>query len=90
MFTVGITMSLRESSVSIVITPKTNGDRERLERGLRFIVAEDPDCHAMVAPDGAQTLLSAPSPDHLERVVDRLRREFHVEAFVERPTSTDG
>jgi elongation factor G len=83
-------MSLRASSVSIVITPKTDGDRDRLERALRVIVAEDPNCHALVAPDGAQTLLSAPSPNHLERLVDRLRRDFYVEAYVGPPTSTGG
>lgn len=81
-------MSLGESSVSIVITPKTEGDRERLERGLRIMAAEDPRCQALVAPDGAQTLLSAPNPNHLERLVDRLRREFLIEAAVGRPTST--
>ena len=81
-------MSLGESSVSIVISPKTVQDGERLERGLRIMVAEDPHCHALAAPDGAQTLLSAPSPNHLERLVDRLRREFLVEAYVAPPTST--
>ena len=81
-------MSLRESSISIVITPKTVQDRDRLERALRIMVAEDPHCHALVAPDGAETLLSAPTMNHLERLVDRLRREFHVEAFVGSPTST--
>lgn len=81
-------MSMRESSVSIVITPKTVQDRVCLERGLRIIVAEDPDCHALVAPDGAHTLLSALNGDHLDRLVDRLRREFHVKAGVGRPTST--
>ena len=81
-------MSLGESSVSIVITPKTVRDRDRLERGLRIIVAEDPGCHALVAPDGTETVVSAPSPNHLERLVDRLKREFHVEAAVGRPTST--
>ena len=84
----GATMSLRESSVSVVVTPKTAGDRDRLERGLRILVAEDPDCHALVAPDGAQTVVSVPTPNHLERLVDRLRREFLVEAAVGRPTST--
>jgi elongation factor G len=81
-------MSLGESSVSIVITPKTEQDRERLQRGLRILAVEDPHCHALVDPDGAQTLLSAPSPNHLERLVDRLKREFLVEAAVGRPTST--
>jgi elongation factor G len=82
------TMSLRESSVSIVITPKTDGDRDRLQRALRIMVAEDPDCHALVAPDGARTLLSAPNINHLERLVDRLKRDFLVEAGVGGPTST--
>jgi elongation factor G len=81
-------MSLRESSVSIVITPKTPADGDRLQRALRIIGAEDPDCHALRAPGGAETLLSAPSPNHLERIVDRLKREFRVEAGVGRPTST--
>ena len=81
-------MSLRESSMSIVITPKTAGDRDRLERALRIMAADDQDCHALVAPDGGQTVLSALNGDHLDRFVDRLKREFHVEAAVGRPTST--
>jgi elongation factor G len=80
-------MSLRESSVSVVITPKTVGDRDRLERALRIMVAEDPDCHALVAPDRSEMVLSALSIQHLNRLVDRLKREFHIEAGLGRPTT---
>jgi elongation factor G len=81
-------MSLGESSVSIVVTPKTAGDLERLRRAVEVLIAEDPQCNALVAPGGAQTVLSATSIHHLERLVDRLGKEFHVEAGVGRPTST--
>ena len=81
-------MTLGESSISVVLTPKTAGDRDRLQRALSILVAEAPLCHALVAPDGAQTVLSAANPQHLDLLVDRLKREFHVEAGVGRPTST--
>ena len=81
-------MSLGESSLPIVLTPKTASDRERLRRAMGILIAEDPHCLALVAPDGAQTVLSATSIQHLERLVDRLRLEFQVEAGVGGPTST--
>jgi elongation factor G len=81
-------MSLRESSVSLVMLPKTPLDRQRLDRALRVISAEDPDCHALWAPNRPEVLVSARSLAHLERIVDRLKREFQVEAALGRPSST--
>jgi elongation factor G len=81
-------MSLRESSVSLVMLPKTPLDRQRLDAALRAITAEDRDCHALWAPNRPEVLVSARTLQHLERIIDRLRREFFVEATIGRPTTT--
>ena len=81
-------MTLQASSVSVVVTPKTPADREKLRRGLAALTADDPVLHAMKSPDGRETLICAGGVVHLERVIDRLRREFGVEAGVGKPSST--
>ena len=81
-------MSLRESSVSLVMLPKTPLARKRLDAALRTITAEDRDCHALWAPNRPEVLVSARTLQHLERIMDRLKREFFVEAALGRPTTT--
>jgi elongation factor G len=82
-------MTLRASSISIVVTPNTPADREKLRRAVSALAAGDPPLHAIASPDGRETILSAVDMAHLERVVDRLKREFGVEAGVGKPSSTD-
>jgi elongation factor G len=85
----GDAMSLRESSVSLVMLPKTPLDRKRLDAALKTITAEDRDCHVLWAPNRPEVLVSARNLQHLEKVVDRLKREFLVEAALGRPTTTN-
>ncbi len=72
--------------LSLYIAPNTPADREKLARALQVLAAEDPDVRMSggVAPDCA--VIGTTSEAHLERVVDRLKREFEVEARVGRPT----
>ena len=82
-------MTLQASSMSVVVTPKTPADREKLRRAMAALTADDPLLHAMESPDGTETLICAGGVVHLERVIDRLGREFGVEAGVGKPSSTD-
>jgi elongation factor G len=78
---------LGDSSISVVVVPKTPADQDRLDRGLRQMIAEDPRLHALRDPQTGDTLISAVDPRHLDVAVDRLRREFQVEAGVGKPTT---
>ncbi len=80
-------MCLADSSVSVVLMPKTPADDERLGRGLGAIIAEDARLHAMRDPQTGYTLVSAVDVRHLELVIDRLRLQFRVEAGVGKPTT---
>lgn len=80
-------MSLADSSISLVVMPKTSADGDRLDRGLQQLMAEDPRLHALRDPHTGHTLISAVDIQHLEIVVDRLKRQFHVEAGLGRPTT---
>jgi elongation factor G len=82
-------MSLADSSISVVLMPKTPADDERLARGLGAMIAEDARLHSMRDPQTGYTLVSAVDIRHLDMVVDRLARQFRVEAGVGKPT-TDG
>jgi elongation factor G len=72
--------------ISLDITPKTLADRQKLARALQVLAADDD--HLEVRP-GAEpdcTVVGATSEAHLEQIIDRLKREFEVEASVGRPT----
>ena len=80
-------MSLGESSISVVVIPKTPADQDRLDRGLRLMIAEDPRLHALRDPQTGHTLVSAGDIQQLEIVIDRLKRQFQVEAGLGKPTT---
>jgi elongation factor G len=80
-------VSLAGSSISLVVMPKTTADEHRLEHGLRQMMAEDPRLHALRDPQTGHTLISAGDIQHLEGVVDRLKRQFNVEAGLGKPTT---
>lgn len=80
-------MSLADSSISLVVMPKTPADGDRLDRALQQMTAEDPRLHALRDPHTGHTLISAVDIQHLEIVVDRLKRQFNVEAGLGRPTT---
>lgn len=72
--------------LSLDITPKTPADQEKLARALQVLAAEDPDLRVSAGVARACTVIGATSEAHLEQVVDRLTREFEVEASVSMPT----
>src|SRR5262245_17794040 len=71
--------------ITLTVTPNTGADRERLERGLRALTAEDP--HLAVTTDAASGIstIGGVGEMHLEIVVDRLKREFEVSAGLSSP-----
>jgi elongation factor G len=71
--------------ISIAIEPKTKGDLERLGTSLQKLALEDPSFKVKTDEETSQTILSGMGELHLEIIVDRLLREFNVEANVGQP-----
>ncbi|GBE14691.1 MAG TPA: elongation factor G [Proteobacteria bacterium] len=78
-------MEFPEPVISIAIEPKTKTDQEKLGLALTKLSQEDPTFRVNTDPDTGQTLISGMGELHLEIIVDRLMREFHVGAGVGRP-----
>jgi elongation factor G len=74
-----------EPVISVAIEPKTKADEEKLTEGLTRLAAEDPTFRRYTDPETGQTIISGMGELHLEIIVDRLKREFRVEANVGRP-----
>lgn len=74
-----------EPVISIAIEPKTKADEEKLASSLQRLAVEDPSFRVTANEETAQTLISGMGELHLEIIVDRLKREFKVDANVGRP-----
>jgi len=77
--------SFPEPVISVAIEPKTRADQEKISLALSHLLEEDPTLKIKTDPETGQTLLSGMGELHLEIIVDRLRREFGVEAVTGRP-----
>ena len=78
-------MNFPDPVISIAIEPKTKGDLERLGTSLQRLVLEDPSFKVKTDEETGQTIISGMGELHLEIIVDRLLREFNVEANVGEP-----
>jgi elongation factor G len=78
-------MSFPEPVISVAIEPKTKGDQDKLSTGLQRLADEDPTFRVRTDEETGQTLISGMGELHLEIIVDRLLREFSVDANVGRP-----
>ena len=74
-----------EPVISIAIEPKTKADQEKMGIALRRLAEEDPTFRIKGDPETGQTVISGMGELHLEIIVDRMKREFKVEANVGRP-----
>lgn len=74
-----------EPVISVAIEPKTKADQEKLSTALHKLAEEDPTFQVKVDHETGQTIISGMGELHLEILVDRLRREFKVEADVGKP-----
>jgi elongation factor G len=78
-------MTFPEPLISIAIAPRTKADQEKLTQGLFRLVAEDPALRVKSGEAAGDVVIGGVSDLHLEIVIDRLKREFGVEAGVGRP-----
>ncbi|MDO8490264.1 MAG: elongation factor G [bacterium] len=74
-----------EPVISVAIEPKTKGDQERMGMALSKLSEEDPTFRVRTDEETLQTIISGMGELHLEIIVDRMKREFKVDAGVGRP-----
>ena len=78
-------MDFPKPVISLAIEPKTKADQEKLGAGLQKLRAEDPTFHVQTDLQTGQVIIAGMGELHLEIIVDRLKREFGVEATVGKP-----
>ncbi|MEQ1909559.1 MAG: elongation factor G [Vicinamibacterales bacterium] len=78
-------MDFPKPVISLAIEPKTKSDQEKLGVGLQKLRAEDPTFHVQTDVQTGQVIIAGMGELHLEIIVDRLKREFSVEASVGKP-----
>jgi elongation factor G len=78
-------MDFPEPVISLAIEPKTKADQEKLGQGLGELMAEDPTFRVKTDQATGEVVIAGMGELHLEIIVDRLKREFNVEASVGRP-----
>jgi elongation factor G len=71
--------------INVAIEPKTKGDQEKLGTAIQRLAEEDPTFQVRTDDETGQTIISGMGELHLEVLVDRMRREFKVEANIGRP-----
>jgi elongation factor G len=71
--------------ISVAIEPKTKGDQDKLSTAIQRLAEEDPTFQVRTDEDTGQTIISGMGELHLEVLVDRMKREFRVEANVGKP-----
>ncbi|MEG3128782.1 elongation factor G [Pantoea cypripedii] len=81
-------MEFPEPVISLSIEPKTKSDQEKMGLALQRLAAEDPSFRLHTDEESGQTIISGMGELHLEIIVDRMKREFGVEANIGRPQVT--
>ena len=79
------TMTFPEPVIEIAIEPKSKNDQEKMSAGLQRLAAEDPSFQVSSDPESGQTIMRGMGELHLDILVDRLKREFKVEANIGAP-----
>ncbi|MDT0130910.1 elongation factor G, partial [Acinetobacter baumannii] len=75
-------MEFPEPVISLAIEPKTKADQEKMGIALQRLAAEDPSFRLHIDEESGQTIISGMGELHLEIIVDRMKREFGVEANI--------
>ena len=78
-------MEFPEPVIEIAVEPKTKGDQEKMGQALARLATEDPSFRVAVDKESGQTVIKGMGELHLEIIVDRMKREFKVEANVGAP-----
>ncbi len=79
------TMTFPDPVIEIAVEPKTKGDQEKMGLGLQRLAAEDPSFRVETDLESGQTIMKGMGELHLDILVDRLKREFKVEANIGAP-----
>src|SRR6202000_810342 len=78
-------MIFPEPVIAVAVEPKTKADQEKMGLALGKLAQEDPSFRVHTDEESGQTIISGMGELHLEIIVDRMRREFNVEANVGKP-----
>jgi elongation factor G len=78
-------MEFPEPVISVAVEPKTKSDQEKMGLALQRLAKEDPSFRVSTDQESGQTIIAGMGELHLEIIVDRMRREFKVEANVGKP-----
>jgi len=78
-------MEFPDPVIEVAVEPKTKGDQEKMGVALNRLAKEDPSFRVSTDPESGQTVIKGMGELHLEIIVDRMRREFKVEANVGQP-----
>ncbi len=78
-------MEFPEPVISVAVEPKTKSDQEKMALALNRLAQEDPSFRVHTDEESGQTIISGMGELHLDIIVDRMRREFHVECNVGKP-----
>jgi len=78
-------MEFPEPVISVAVEPKTKSDQEKMGLALQRLAKEDPSFRVSTDQESGQTIISGMGELHLDIIVDRMRREFKVEANVGKP-----
>ena len=78
-------MVFPEPVISQAVEPKTKGDQEKMGLALNRLAAEDPSFRVRTDEESGQTIIAGMGELHLDIIVDRMKREFNVEATVGKP-----
>ncbi|VYU75609.1 elongation factor G [Metakosakonia massiliensis] len=81
-------MEFPEPVISLAIEPRSKADQEKMSIALQRLAAEDPSFRLHTDDESGQTIISGMGELHLEIIVDRMQREFNVEARIGRPQVT--
>ena len=78
-------MTFPEPVIHVAVEPKTKGDQEKMSLAIQKLAEEDPTFRVRLDIDSGQTVISGMGELHLDIIVDRMRREFKVDANVGKP-----
>jgi len=78
-------MEFPDPVISVAVEPKTKADQEKMGIALNKLAQEDPSFHVHTDEESGQTIISGMGELHLEIIVDRMKREFSVDANVGKP-----
>jgi len=78
-------MTFPEPVIEIAVEPKSKADQEKMGQALARLAAEDPSFRVTSDPESGQTVIKGMGELHLEIIVDRMKREFKVEANIGQP-----